>query len=203
MWMVASIQHHPRTHAVGWVHLSRLMGASFPWDGRISPVGSMHAPAGWVHPCMGMGASLSWDRCIDVVGARADVVGGCAHPAWSMHPCRMIDKQAPQRRRCTYPMTSTRPPCDVDAPIPLGRAPIPWEGRTHTTGRMHPIPLGHASAPPTRRVAPRRTNRAPRCRSSRRSPKPIEPGRERRHLETAQTSREPNAPSGVVTSGQR
>lgn len=113
-----------RTHAVGWVHSSRLMGASFPRDGGISPVGSMRAPAGWVHPSHGMGASFWWDRCIDVVGGRAD----------------------------------------VDAPIPLRRAPIPHGRCTHTTGRMHPSRWG--THPPPTAGRPCRTNRTARCRFS-------------------------------------
>jgi len=40
------------------------------------------------------------------------------------------------------------PPNDVDAPIPQGRAPMQWEGSTHTVGRMHPSRWG-THPPPT------------------------------------------------------
>jgi len=146
MWMVASIPHHPRTHAAVWAHPSRLMDASFRCDGRISPVGSMHAPAGWVHPSMGIRASLSWDRCTDIVGARVDVVGGHgdalggrALPWASMHPSRGVDTPPNGVDAPTYDVDA--PPTDVDTPIPLGRAPslhvdapIPWGESTHPAG---------------------------------------------------------------------
>src|SRR5580700_2481279 len=137
MWMVASIPHHPRTHAVGWVHPSRLMGASFPrygcilpvgWahssrlmgasfprHGRISPVGWVHAPAAWVHPSRGMGASFPRY--------------GCILPAVWVHPSHGMDASTSQGHA---------PTSLGDAPTPLGGAPMLHGRCTHTVGSIRP-----------------------------------------------------------------